>query len=114
MARGPLVALAVYSVVLLGWHYPPLYDLTLRNTYVHALEHLSFVGLGVLLWSRVFASPPSKVTLRYPARIAILACAMIPNVALSMVLAFSRSRSTPTTQRSRTAPAGYPRSQTSR
>ncbi|MGP0101241.1 MAG: cytochrome c oxidase assembly protein [Solirubrobacteraceae bacterium] len=87
----PLVVLAVYSANLLAWHLPALYDLTLRNTDVHALEHLTFVGFGILLWAQVIASPPCRPSLAYPRRVAYLVAAMIPNVALSMVLAFSRS-----------------------
>ncbi len=87
----PLAALVVYSVNLLAWHLPVLYDLALRNTNVHALEHLTFVGFGILLWAQVIASPPFRPSLTYPRRILYLVAAMIPNVALSMLLAFSRS-----------------------
>ncbi|MGO9762287.1 MAG: cytochrome c oxidase assembly protein [Solirubrobacteraceae bacterium] len=87
----PLVALAVYSANLLAWHLPALYDLALRNTDVHALEHLTFVGFAILLWAQVIASPPFRASLSYPRRVAYLVAAMIPNVALSMLLAFSRS-----------------------
>jgi len=87
----PLVVLLVYSVNLLAWHVPALYDLALRNSDVHALEHVTFIGFGILLWAQVIASPPFKPSLTYPGRIAYLVAAMVPNVALSMVLAFSRS-----------------------
>lgn len=87
----PLVALLVYSVNLLAWHLPALYDLALRDSNVHAAEHLTFVGFGILLWAQVIASPPLRPSLAYPRRLAYLVAAMIPNVALSMLLAFSRS-----------------------
>ncbi len=87
----PLVALAVYGANLLTWHLPALYDLALRNSDVHAAEHLTFVGFGILLWAQVLASPPLRPSLTYPWRVACLVAAMIPNVALSMLLAFSRS-----------------------
>jgi cytochrome c oxidase assembly factor CtaG len=87
----PVVALLLYSVNLLAWHLPALYDLALRNTDVHAVEHLTFVGFGILLWAQVIASPPFRPSLAYPGRVAYLVAAMIPNVALSMLLAFSRS-----------------------
>jgi cytochrome c oxidase assembly factor CtaG len=87
----PLVVLALYSADLLAWHLPALYDLALRNTDVHAAEHLTFIGFGILLWAQVIASPPFRRSLTYPRRVAYLVVAMVPNVALSMVLAFSRS-----------------------
>ncbi len=87
----PLVVLVVYSADLLAWHLPALYDLALRNSDVHAVEHLTFVGFGILLWAQVIASPPLRPSLTYPRRVGYLVAAMVPNVALSMVLAFSRS-----------------------
>jgi putative membrane protein len=87
----PLVVLLVYGINLLAWHVPALYDLALRNSDVHALEHLTFIGFGILLWAQVIASPPFKPVLAYPGRIGYLVAAMVPNVALSMLLAFSRS-----------------------
>jgi putative membrane protein len=87
----PLVVLLVYGVNLLAWHVPGVYDLALRNSDVHALEHLTFIGFGILLWAQVIPSPPFKPSLAYPGRIAYLVAAMVPNVALSMLLAFSRS-----------------------
>jgi len=87
----PLVVLLVWSVNLLAWHLPALYDLALRNSNVHALEHLTFMGFGILLWAQVIPSPPFRLSLAYPGRIAYLVAAMVPNVALSMLLAFSRS-----------------------
>lgn len=87
----PVTALILYSVNLLAWHIPAVYDLALRNTDVHALEHLSFIGFGILLWAQVIDSPPLRPKLSYPGRIVLLGAAMLPNIALSMVLAFSRS-----------------------
>ena len=87
----PLVVLVLYTVILLVWHLSALYDLALENTDVHALEHLTFIGFGILLWAQVIPSPPLRPSLAYPGRIAYLIAAMVPNVALSMLLAFSRS-----------------------
>ncbi len=87
----PVGALLAYSVNLLVWHLPALYDAALRNSSVHALEHITFMGFGILLWAQVIDSPPARASLGYPGRIALLVAAMVPNIALSMVLAFSRS-----------------------
>jgi len=88
---SPVGAWLAFSVNLLGWHLPALYDLTLRNVDVHALEHLTFLAFGILLWMQVIASPPFKPSLPVSWRIGYIASAMLPNVALSMVLAFARS-----------------------
>ncbi len=90
-AGSPAGALILYSANLVFWHLPAQYDLTLRNTTVHAFEHLSFVGFGVLLFSQVITSPPLRPKLGYPGRIGLLVAALLPNIGISMVLAFSHS-----------------------
>ena len=47
---APLPAFVAFSVVLLGWHVPALYDLTLRNALVHELEHALFFSTALLFW----------------------------------------------------------------
>jgi putative membrane protein len=87
----PLGAWLAFSVNLVLWHLPALYDLTLRNTSVHALEHITFLLFGVVFWAQVIDSAPAKASLSYVGRIGYVAAAIIPNVGVSMLLAFSRS-----------------------
>ena len=49
-ARRPLVALTLYAVVLYGWHMPFAFEAAVANPAVHALQHASFVGSGILVW----------------------------------------------------------------
>jgi putative membrane protein len=37
-----------------GWHAPPLYESALHNALLHALEHLTLLGTGLLFWSGAF------------------------------------------------------------
>lgn len=46
----PLVAGVLFSVVMVVWHVPELYDLSLRNHDVHIAEHLSFMVTSVIVW----------------------------------------------------------------
>jgi len=46
----PVVAVPVYVVVLYAWHLPALFDAALRHPLLHALQHLSFVAIGVIVW----------------------------------------------------------------
>lgn len=48
--RRPLVAIAVYVVVLYGWHVGLVFEAAVASDVVHALQHGSFVGIGVLVW----------------------------------------------------------------
>jgi cytochrome c oxidase assembly factor CtaG len=48
--KRPLVAVPVYVVVLYGWHFSVLFEAAVRYPFVHALQHMSFVAIGVLVW----------------------------------------------------------------
>jgi cytochrome c oxidase assembly factor CtaG len=48
--RRPLVAVPVYVLVLYGWHFAIFFEAAVRYPAVHALQHGSFVAVGVLVW----------------------------------------------------------------
>ena len=48
--RRPLVALAVYGLVLYAWHFAFLFEAAVQSPLVHAVQHGSFVGIGILVW----------------------------------------------------------------
>ena len=48
--RQPLVAVPVYALVLYGWHFSIFFEAAVRYPFVHALQHMSFVAIGVLVW----------------------------------------------------------------
>jgi putative membrane protein len=84
LTRAPGAWLA-FNVNLVFWHLPGPYDLTLQNTYVHILEHATFLLFGILFWAQV-----TKAKLPYSQRIGYIAAAMVINVGLSMFLAFAQ------------------------
>jgi cytochrome c oxidase assembly factor CtaG len=40
----------VFVLVLYGWHFSVLFEAAVRYPFVHALQHMSFVAIGVLVW----------------------------------------------------------------
>jgi cytochrome c oxidase assembly factor CtaG len=46
----PAFAVMLYASVMWLWHIPGMYDAALRNTNVHALEHICFGLAGGLYW----------------------------------------------------------------
>jgi len=48
--RSPLVAIALYVLVLYGWHLTFMFEAALGNGLVHALQHQSFLAVSVLVW----------------------------------------------------------------
>jgi putative membrane protein len=47
---APLVAWLIHAVVLWTWHLPVLFQATLNNEFVHALQHTTFVLSALLFW----------------------------------------------------------------
>lgn len=48
--RKPIAALVVYALVLYTWHFTFAFEAAVEHPAVHALQHGSFVGIGVLVW----------------------------------------------------------------
>ncbi len=46
----PAVALIVYLLVVAVWHLPVMYDAAQGPAIIHDLEHLIFLGAGLLYW----------------------------------------------------------------
>ncbi len=87
----PIPAWLLFNGDLAAWHVPGAYDLTLRNPTVHYLEHLSFIGLGILFWSRVIDSPPFRTRLNYFGRSVFAATGVAATWVLAVVLAIAPS-----------------------
>ena len=51
----PPVAFGLHSLALWVWHAPALYEGALRNSLLHATEHLVLLGTGLLFWSAACA-----------------------------------------------------------
>jgi cytochrome c oxidase assembly factor CtaG len=47
---APLIAVIVHAIALWMWHLPALYEATLRNDSIHALQHTSFIVTAALFW----------------------------------------------------------------
>jgi cytochrome c oxidase assembly factor CtaG len=65
----PAVAWTLHVVALWLWHLPVLYDLAVRQPWVHAAEHASFLVTGVLFWWVIL---PRGGALRHAHGVAIL------------------------------------------
>jgi cytochrome c oxidase assembly factor CtaG/polyferredoxin len=79
----------LFVVMTLGWHTPPLYELTLRSPSWHIFEHICFLGSGVLFWWPVILPWPSRPHWPEWAIIPYLLLADVQNTVLSAFLTFS-------------------------
>ena len=85
----PVPSFVAFSVVLLGWHVPALFDATLESTTLHAFEHTLFFFTAVLFWKQVIPSAPLRIRLSSPQRVVFLIGGMIVSWALAVVLALA-------------------------
>jgi putative membrane protein len=86
---GPPASFVAFSVVLLVWHVPTLFDATLRSSPLHALEHTLFFVTATMFWKQVIHSPPLRARLSSVQRVAYLVGAMVVSWILAVVLALA-------------------------
>jgi cytochrome c oxidase assembly factor CtaG len=85
----PVVAWLLFQLVLIGWHVPFLFELSLSDPAWHQVEHLSFLSAALLFWWPVVSVWPSKPRWPRAAFIVYLLAADLVNTALSAFFAFS-------------------------
>ena len=82
----PVVAFAAWTLAMTVWHIPVLYDAALGSPLVHAAQHATFLGGGILYWTTLVGSAARRRS--GPARRAAWATAgMVAGWALAIVLA---------------------------
>jgi putative membrane protein len=88
----PIPALALYAACMIGWHLPSLYMLGLQNQAVHIVEHLAFLAAGTLFWWPLIRATGSQAgrRLEVPQMVVYLLAGMVPMMAVSLPLQFSR------------------------
>ena len=91
--RAALV-LALFSVDLLAWHIPALYNATLQIDAVHNLEHTLFLATGLLYWDLVVHAEAAPGRLTLGARAAFLLGGMVVSWVLAIVIGYASHPST--------------------
>jgi len=88
----PVPAQVIAAVIMIGWHLPVLYDLTLRDEAVHVLEHLMFIASGIVLYWPVIeaTSVHARWTMSPGAKLVYMLLATLPQDGVALALIFSR------------------------
>jgi cytochrome c oxidase assembly factor CtaG len=68
----PLTATALFSGTLFALYFTPLYELSVRNTAVHAWVHMHFVVVGVLFAEAIVGLDLNRHRTGYPARLGLV------------------------------------------
>jgi cytochrome c oxidase assembly factor CtaG len=59
----PAFAAFAYVAMMWTWHIPTMYDLALRHTVIHGIEHISFAAAGTLYWWHLLSPIRSRMRL---------------------------------------------------
>lgn len=86
---APLQAFALFNGVLLAWHLPVLYDLTLTDGPVHALEHALFFSTALAFWIHLVPGASSRPRLPDGARALYATGGIAVGWVLALVLGFA-------------------------
>ena len=88
------VAVVLFNVIMVVWHFPALFDLAETNQYVHIwLMHSSFFVTGVLFWLQVVPSHPVKPKLGTGSQIAAVLGTNVVMIVLAMALSLFTNHS---------------------
>jgi len=83
---NPLVALALFALVVVGTHVPAVFDTAMESDSLHALEHGAYLGAGLLFWSAALGADPAAKPLSLIGVTALLTAAMVPMIAVGVAL----------------------------
>jgi cytochrome c oxidase assembly factor CtaG/ferredoxin len=84
----PVVALLLFMLSNIAWHTPGAYELALRSTTWHRIEHACFFGTALLFWWNVILPWPSHPNRPRWIAIPYLLLADFQNTALSAFFSF--------------------------
>ena len=57
VVSNPFAAFVLHALVLWAWHIPALFQATIDDEFIHALQHLSFLLSALLFWWAVMEGP---------------------------------------------------------
>jgi putative membrane protein len=88
----PVPAQVIAGLVMIVWHIPPLYDATLYSEWLHVVEHLAFIGAGLVLYWPMLAATSAHARWRMSpgAKLLYMLLATLPQDGVALALIFSR------------------------
>jgi cytochrome c oxidase assembly factor CtaG len=85
----PLPALLLFVVATWAWHLPSVYDLALRSSGWHYLQHVCFLGTALVFWYPVVRPYPARPRWSAWLLLPYLILADLSNTGLAALLTFS-------------------------
>lgn len=85
----PVVSWLVFAGVMWGTHFSPIFDASLENPIIHDLEHVLFLGAGLLFWWPAVGLDPSPWRMPHPVRAMYVFLQMPQNTFLAVTILYS-------------------------
>jgi cytochrome c oxidase assembly factor CtaG len=85
----PAFAVIAYAGLMWAWHIPAMYDLALRHSGIHALEHLCFAAAGGLYWWHLLSPIRGRMRLGGMGPVLYMVSTKLLVGVLGIVLAFA-------------------------
>jgi len=82
----PPVTWVLFTAVMWGTHFSPLFDLALENDAVHRVEHLLYLVAALLFWWPVVGADPMPWRIGFPGRLAYTFLQMPQNTFLALAI----------------------------
>jgi putative membrane protein len=88
----PIPAQVIAGVVMIAWHLPALYDAALYVGWLHLLEHLMFIGSGLVLYWPILdaTSHFARRQMSPGGKLVYMLIATLPQDGVALALIFSR------------------------
>jgi putative membrane protein len=83
------VVVLAFSIDLLMWHVPAIYNATLRVASVHDFEHLTFLLVGLLFWDQVISPVMAPGRLSLLGRSVVVLLGMFVSWGLAVVIGYA-------------------------
>jgi cytochrome c oxidase assembly factor CtaG len=87
----PAFAVLAYAGFMWLWHVPAMYDLALRHSGIHALEHVCFAAAGTLYWWHILSPIRGRLRLGGLGPVVYMASTKLLVGILGIALAFAPS-----------------------
>lgn len=84
-----IACFAIFNLVLIGWHLPPLYNAAMAHHEVHIVQHLLLLSASVIMWWPVLSPMAEYPRLAYPGQMLYLFLMTIPMSVVSVAIAYS-------------------------
>ena len=84
----PVAAIACWAVNFYAWHIPAAYQLALRDSGIHAIEHATFFAFGCCVWMALLGPLPKPTWFTNAARLIYIIAVRLVGTVLANVLIF--------------------------